>query len=255
MRNPTETGGIHPGISAPGYTSPFLRNPHMTSWSWLDLARDDRRYYAEAQDFEETHFKQRVYGRWQDTPTANVLPVHMLFDEWTRGADCLVARGLAWTPIVDGYTWSPDNTAEIELGWITRADSIRELATKIGRDPEAVDAAVERYNRFARAGEDADFGRDPARMRPLETPPFYAVEIVAGLICTTGGAKRDEHGRVLDHGGRPIPRLYEAGELGSFHSNLYQNGSFLTEAMLSGRWAGANAVRERAWSEELTWQA
>jgi predicted oxidoreductase len=53
---------------------------------------------------------------------------------------------------------------------------------------------------------------------------------------------------VLDVEEQPIPRLYEAGELGSFHANLYQNGSFLTEAMFSGRWAGANAAREVAWS-------
>jgi predicted oxidoreductase len=92
-------------------------------------------------------------------------------------------------------------------------------------------------------------------MLPLEAPPFYAVELVAGLVCTAGGGKRDERGCVLDHAGNPIPRLYEAGELGSFHANLYQKGSFLTEAMLSGRWAGANAARERAWTLEAAWQA
>ena len=255
MRNRTETGGIHPGVLAPGYTSALLRSPHMTAWSWLDLAKDNRRFYAEAQDFEETHFKQWEHGRWEDTPTARVLPVHMILDERTRATDCLASLGLAWTPIVDGYRWSPDNSAEVDRGWIVRADSIRELATKIGRDPDAVEAAVERYNGFARAGRDEDFGRDPARMKPIEAPPFYAVEIVAGLVCTTGGGKRDERGRVLDHAGAPIPRLYEAGELGSFHSNLYQNGSFLTEAMLSGRWAGASAVAERAWEEEPAWRA
>lgn len=255
LRNPTETGGLHPGIPAPGYNSPFLRNPHMTAWSWLDLARDDRRFYAEAQDFEETHFKQLVHGRWEDTPIASVLPVHMIFDEHTRTADCLVARGLAWAPVVEGYRWSPDNSAEIERGWIVRADSIRELAGAIGRDPASVEGAVERYNSFARSGRDDDFGRAPERMRAVEKAPFYAVAIVAGLVCTTGGGRRDECGRVLDHEGSPIPRLYEAGELGSFHSNLYQNGSFLTEALLTGRWAGASAVRQRAWTEETAWQA
>jgi hypothetical protein len=54
---------------------------------------------------------------------------------------------------------------------------------------------------------------------------------------------------VLDQQDKPIPRLYEAGELGSMFSNLYQSGSFLTEAMVSGRWAGQNAVREAAWTE------
>ena len=47
---------------------------------------------------------------------------------------------------------------------------------------------------------------------------------------------------MLDQPGQPIPRLYEAGELGSMISDLYQNGSYLTEAMISGRAAGRNAV-------------
>jgi predicted oxidoreductase len=46
---------------------------------------------------------------------------------------------------------------------------------------------------------------------------------------------------VLDHRGLPICGLYEAGELGSMMSDLYQNGSYLTEAMISGRAAGRNA--------------
>ncbi len=41
--------------------------------------------------------------------------------------------------------------------------------------------------------------------------------------------------------------LYEAGELGSMFSNLYQNGSYLTEAMISGRAAGHSAVMLGAW--------
>ena len=49
---------------------------------------------------------------------------------------------------------------------------------------------------------------------------------------------------MLGHDGRPIPRLYEAGELGSTLANLYQNGSYLTEAIAFGRIAGRNAAQE-----------
>ncbi len=67
----------------------------------------------------------------------------------------------------------------------------------------------------------------------------------AGVGRQGGGARRNIESEVLDHHGKPIPRLYEAGELGSMFSNLYQNGSYLTEAMISGRAAGRNAVRLR----------
>lgn len=99
-------------------------------------------------------------------------------------------------------------------------------------------ATVNDYNATCAAGVDAKFGRDPAKMQPIATPPYYAVEIVPGIVCTSGGAKRNMKSEVLDFDGKAIPGLYEAGELGSMFSNLYQNGCYLTEAMISGRAAG-----------------
>jgi predicted oxidoreductase len=49
-------------------------------------------------------------------------------------------------------------------------------------------------------------------------------------------------GQVFGHDDQPIPRLYEAGELGSFISDLYQNGSYLTEAMITGRGAARTVL-------------
>jgi predicted oxidoreductase len=77
-----------------------------------------------------------------------------------------------------------------------------------------------------------------AKMRPIATPPYDAVEIVPGIVCTSGGAKRNVKSEVLGIVGEAIPGLYEAGELVSMFSNLYQNGCYLTEATISGRAAG-----------------
>lgn len=249
MRNFTETGGIHPGIKPPGL-SPMIRNPRPSATSWIDIGRNGRRFYPEAAQYHDTHFKYQRHGQWEDIPTARVMPVHMIFDEKTRAAEKLVAGGLTWAAIVEGYQWSEDNLAEIEQGWIHKANSIGELAALIDRDPDSLVAEVELFNGHARAGFDPLFNRNADTMSPIERPPFYAVPIVPGIICTTGGAMRNEKGQVLDENDVPVARLYETGELGSFHSNLYQNGSFLTEAMFSGRWAGANAVREEPWSEK-----
>jgi predicted oxidoreductase len=68
------------------------------------------------------------------------------------------------------------------------------------------------------------------------------VRIEPGIVCTSGGARRNIESEVLDHQGKAIPGLYEAGELGSMISDLYQNGSYLTEAMISGRAAGRNSA-------------
>ncbi len=106
------------------------------------------------------------------------------------------------------------------------ADSIRELATKIGIDPAALAATVERFNGFARTGVDGDFGRgnsaydryysDPG-VRPnpnlgaLEKGPFDAVELVIGDLGTKGGVVTDEYARVLREDGTVIEGLYASG--------------------------------------------
>jgi predicted oxidoreductase len=158
---------------------------------------------------------------------------------------------MGWNTVVLDYEWSDDNSAEIERGWVLRADSIEELAVKMGRDPAAMRATFDRYNEACARGVDTEFGRPAWSLQPLATPPYYAVAIEPGIVCTSGGARRNIESEVLGHDGRAIPGLYEAGELGSMISDLYQNGSYLTEAMISGRAAGRNAVLRQATERAL----
>jgi predicted oxidoreductase len=171
----------------------------------------------------------------------------MIFDEATRANNCLIIKVMSWNPVVAGYEWSDDNSAEVDKGWIVRADSIAELAARIGRDPAAVELAVSEYNAACGAGHDAAFGRSPATLQPITAPPYYAIRVDPAIVCTGGGGQRNIESEVIDHAGRAIPRLYEAGELGSMFSNLYQNGSYLTECMISGRAAGRNGARLPDW--------
>jgi succinate dehydrogenase/fumarate reductase flavoprotein subunit len=254
LRNRNESAGNPPGIKTPEYTAPFKRNPRITAWSWIDIAKDNKRYHDESEDSSQNHYRVKKNGHWSSGPLPFVMPVHMIFDEATRAqtsiADTFTLAN--WSIVIEGYRWSPDNSAEIDRGWITRADSIRDLATQLDRDPDEVEATVNRYNDACAAGVDGEYGRQASFLSPIGEPPFYAVGIVPGLICTTGGGKRNARSQVIDQDGNVIPRLYEAGELGSMMSNLYQAGSFLTEAMLSGRWAGKNAVNEDPWEEIAT---
>jgi 3-oxosteroid 1-dehydrogenase len=111
-------------------------------------------------------------------------------------------------------------------GAVYRAPTIAELAGEAGVDPAALAKTVVRFNEFAEAGRDADFGRgdsaydryygDPRcrpnpNLAPLTQPPFYAVKIVPGDLGTKGGLRTDERARVLREDGTPIPGLYAAG--------------------------------------------
>jgi glycine/D-amino acid oxidase-like deaminating enzyme len=251
MRNRTQSGGLWPAMKVPGFEAAFQRG-RIRAGSWLELAADGRRFHDESADFHLTHAKRLVHGAWVDLPHARVAPVHMVFDETARLAGPLTPSGpspeagpdelMGWNLAVEGYRWSDDNSAEVERGWIARAATLEELAPLLGRAPAALVDAVDRFNAACAAGADSEFGRDPARMRPIARPPFYGVELVPAVTFTTGGGRRDARCRVLDVDRRPIPGLYEAGALGSIFANLFQNGASLAECIVSGRTAGREVV-------------
>lgn len=78
--------------------------------------------------------KYMEYGRYVDLPHERAAPVSLIFDEKTREAGSIGNQWLSWPTTTEGYTWSNDNLAEIEKGWIIKADTIEELAEKIDRD-------------------------------------------------------------------------------------------------------------------------
>ncbi len=246
MNNQTQSGGFWLGIKVPDYEAVFMRNFSMAGTSWLEVAADGQRFYNESGAYHRQHMKYKEYGHYVDLPHDRALPVHMIFDEKTRTAGAIVTKWLSWPITTEGYVWSDDNSAEIEKGWIIKADTIEELAEKLGRDPEVLKATVDRYNQMASSGNDSDFQRNPETMSPIDTAPFYAVGITPALVATTGGAERNTKAQVLKWDGTPIPNLYEAGELGSYVSNLYQNGVFLAEAIATGRAAADTAFNGRS---------
>lgn len=134
-------------------------------------------------------------------------------DEWT------------WLRAQDIYEWSDDNQAEIERGWILKADTIEELASQMTTtkyvtgeqvtvDAEALAATIEAFNAECDSGEADVFGRPEGHMKPLVTPPFYAIEMCPCVVYTIGGLASDGSGRVIDYKGEAIPRLYAAGDIG-----------------------------------------
>lgn len=157
------------------------------------------------------------------------------------------------------YKWSDDNLAEIEKGWIIKADTLEELAGKLGLDPEALVATVEKYNADIKNGLDTEFGREVKQEEvygvmtgtiPLETAPYYGIVLYPTLLNTQGGPRRNAQAQVLDAFGEPIPRLYSAGEIGSFWGIIYQGSGNNAESMVFGRIAGANLAALDPWDAE-----
>lgn len=110
--------------------------------------------------------------------------------------------------------------------WMVRADTLLELARRLGIDPDGLVETVARFNEHARRGEDPDFGRgasaydryyaDPTvrpnpALAPLERPPFYAIRVYPGDLGTKGGMATTPWGQVRHRDGGVIEGLYAAG--------------------------------------------
>jgi succinate dehydrogenase/fumarate reductase flavoprotein subunit len=207
---------------------------------FISVGADGRRFADELA--ESRHGKTPTRGTLDFFPG---VPMWTVFDEDGRLAGPLVAPRSAyatgWAKQVEGYEWSADNGAEIERGWIKRADTIRELAEELGIDPDGLESELERYNAHAREGSDPDFARDPRSLVPIERGPFYGYAWAQLLITTLGGIRKDEHARALDPYGEAIPRLYCAGDTASTYTWCLSGGMGLADAMAFGRIAARHA--------------
>ncbi|MDI9347472.1 MAG: FAD-binding protein [Methylacidiphilales bacterium] len=246
MRNRGQSGGLWPGIKLAHKPTAYLRNFFLPTFSWFDVDALGNRFYPETEDYSRTHYKQKKHGAYIDTPLADATPIWMLLDASVLQAGKLVIEIMGWSGVVDtDYLWSDDNQKEIANGTIIAAQSIQELASNIRVPFHNLQNTFTQYQESCRNKNDPTFARNPETLFALQGPPYYAVSIVPSIVCTGGGGKRDTKCQVLDHNNKPVPRLYEAGELGSMISDLYQNGSYLTEAMITGKQSAASVAVQK----------
>lgn len=168
------------------------------------------------------------------------LPSYIIFDEKTRQAGPVFNRKVGYNR---HFSWSPDNSAEVERGWIETAGTIEELARKLGLPPGEVGSTLTSFNKAAENGDDL-LGRRPHMITALEAP-FYGIPLWPCLLNTQGGPRRSVGSEVLDPFGVPIPGLYSAGELGSIWGPRYPGSGNVAEALVFGQIAGRNAVTRR----------
>jgi len=192
------------------------------------------------------HGKIRKHGYWAPLPA--LCPMFMVFDHALFTAGPLYDKEpvKSWGRVVERYDWSEDNRAELKRGWIKQAATLAVLAQRVGLDPAALEASVERWNAHCDSGTDPDFGRSKMLV-PLREPPFYAIELSPSMLNTQGGPRRNEKGQIVRPDSTPIPRLYSAGELGSIYSYLYQGTGNIGECLAFGRICARNAVAQSPW--------
>ncbi|NIP13852.1 MAG: FAD-dependent oxidoreductase [Pseudomonadales bacterium] len=169
---------------------------------------------------------------------------------------------------LDTYGFIGTEPGAPAANWVANAPTLRALAAQLGIDPDGLEETVATWNSYAEAGRDPDFHRgesahdtwwgDPwekgtpgATLGPLDTGPFYAVEVRSGALGTKGGPKTDGLARVQNVDGETIAGLYAAGNVMASAMGMTYGGAGGTLApgmvfgFLAGRDAAARAAASR----------
>ena len=123
---------------------------------------------------------------------------------------------------------------------VFKADTVEELAEKIGVDPDALAETVANYTKYAESGVDEEWGKAAENLWACDTAPFYAFRLSSGMLNTNGGIRINRNAQVVDARFKPVKGLYAAGVCTSgWDGELYGGGSCQTVGM----WAGSKAAR------------
>lgn len=198
--------------SMPPGREPYFHVGERAYPGLIMVSRKGRRFTNESDGYVDV--VQAMYRKHTDDDPH--VPAWFIFDQRYRN-NYIFGDIFPRAPIPRKY---------LDSGFIQVANSIEELAQKLGMEPQVLKETVERFNGFARGGKDLDFGRgdsaynryfgDPTNLpnpnlAPLEHGPFYAVEAVAGDLGTKGGLVTDEFARVRRGDGGVFEGLYCIG--------------------------------------------
>ena len=195
-----------------------IRQYNPGTQPFLKVNRNGERFANESSPYNDivyaaAHQPGRVYAQICD---ANILEDAKRFH--TIGCSAQTRNAGA------EYIQKQMDNAEKE-GVFFKADTIEELADKLGFTGEAKDtflATVERYNELYDKQNDEDFGKPAYRLSAIRTAPFYGCWLGASLLCSMQGISITENCQAKDSNNEPIPGLYITGDMsGSFFQNNY----------------------------------
>jgi 3-oxosteroid 1-dehydrogenase len=166
---------------------------------------------------------------------------------------------------LDTYGFIGTGPGAPAANWVTNAPTLRALATQLGIDADGLEKSVAQWNGNVADGHDPDFNRgesahdtwwgDPwekgtpaATLGPLDTGPFYAVEVKSGALGTKGGPRTDGLARVQNVDSETIAGLYAAGNVMASAMGMTYGGAggTLAPGMVFGFLAGRDAAARAA---------
>ena len=239
------------GAVVPGLKSAVMITPAVPGCIWVN--QDGKRFVDEI----SVDLHSYLYAVNQFDTVAHrypAIPCWLIFDETARKSGSLAFPNFGYAGTAEKYQWSADCSKEIEAGIVKKAATLEELAVVTGLPASALAGTVRQWNADIAAGDDKQFGRKQKKgprtvSAPINAAPYYALELYPALLNTQGGPRRNAKAQIVSAMGKPIPRLYSAGELGSIWGTIYQGSSNIAECLVYGRIAGREAAGLTPWKE------
>jgi 3-oxosteroid 1-dehydrogenase len=247
-----------PAVKIPGWDRPFIIFAERSLPGLVIVNKAGKRFQNEAAPYLESGLA--FYQA--NNPEAPTIPGFVVFDAVFR-------KKFPFGPIAPGYSMPDAALSKRIWSVMVKADTIEELAQKIGVDAKNLADTIKRNNEFARTGKDLDFQRGESYydryygdartspnpcIAPIAEAPYYALPIHPGDIGTKGGALTDVNGQVVRENGEPIPGLYAVGNsAASVMGSKYPGaGATLGPAMTFGYLAAKHLAGKPATSASKT---
>ena len=236
-------------VGTPASHVPFAGDLYATSWqpSALWVNSDGERFADEGIALSFGLAGHAVYRQFGSQALsifdANQVK-YMVEQGIDSGIGVIVPPGTKLTKLAEQI----EQALQKKSDGFVKANSVRDLAKKIGVPYETLRQTIDEYNTSAEFGADRLFFKNPAWLRKLDTDNLYAIRLGTSIFCTIGGLRTNLKHQVLDTNNKPIPNLFAAGadvsNYVSTYYNPYASGHLFGFACYSGRHAGANAAAE-----------
>ena len=243
-----DRGVVAPGVKAgyvedangnlvfPGTMSQLI----IGTQPYLKVNKEGKRFANESVPYDFMNYAASLQtdGVYAAILPGNVTDDILAYDQYGCAQIAVnIAQGNGIIPMLEGM---------IEDGLVFKADTIEELAEKMGLPADTLAATVARYNELAQKGVDEDYGKEAYRLRPITQAPFYGYFMGGSLLCTCDGLRINDKCQVYDTNHKTIGGLYAIGNCsGSFFSGNYPRhipGTSIGRAVTFGYVAAESAV-------------
>lgn len=205
----------------------------------IAVNRYGERFCNEAADYDSTWRSYHTWQNWGDLGFRN-LPAYQIFDHNYR----------------EKYPLAGTTKDKPLPDWVIVADTLEQLAEKMGIDKVGLTATVTRFNQNAKKGNDPDFKRGDSSydiygsndksytLAPLSEGPFYGAEITPADLGTCGGLRVNGKAQVIDVFNKPIKRLYASGNTAGVGSPgaMYGGGGGTIGPAMTFAYIGAKQI-------------